>query len=118
MRILADENLAQSIIDHLVSGGHEVIDARRGDLAGASDDELYRRAVEERLTIVTMDRDFMRMTRFPPQACGGIVVARIYRRTPPETLRLFRECFDNLSEDTIRGNLVIITPGGMRIRGG
>ena len=68
MKILADENLFEPIIEYLRSKGHEVVSAKSSELSGSSDDELYRKAVAEELTIVTMDKDFLRRYRFPPRA--------------------------------------------------
>lgn len=72
--------------------------------------------MDENRTIVTMDRDFLRMTRFPPDECAGIVVVMIYRLTVEETTRLFAGHFDGLSEDQINRNLVIIHPDRVRVR--
>ncbi len=116
MNVLADENLSEPIIEYLRSRGHDVTSGRSPESSGSSDDTVYRKAVEEQRVIVTMDKDFLRLRRFPTEACGGIIVVKVYRRTLDETLRIFREEFERLDEDRIRGNLVIITPEGARIR--
>jgi len=66
--------------------------------------------------IITMDKDFTRIFRFPPQRCGGIVVAKIYKRPVDETLTIFRKYYQSIKADDVKGNLVIITPEGVRIR--
>lgn len=116
MKILADENVFEPIIEYLRAKGHEVISVRCPELSGSSDDELYQKAVSEGLVIVTMDKDFLRMYRFPPRACGGIIVAKIYRRSVDETTRIFKTYFEQMGEERIKGNLVIITPEGIRVR--
>lgn len=68
------------------------------------------------MVIITMDKDFTRIFRFPPEKCGGIVVAKIYKRPVDETLTIFRKYFQSIKEEDIKGNLVIITPEGVRIR--
>jgi len=67
VKILADENLYEPIIDYLNSIGHEVLSIRRMGLSGISDDEVYQLACKENCVIVTMDKDFSRMVRFNPQ---------------------------------------------------
>ena len=89
MKILADENVFEPIIEYLRSKGHEVISVRSPELSGSSDDDLYRKAVAEGLSIITMDKDFLRMYRFPPHACGGIIVIKVYQRKVEETTRIF-----------------------------
>lgn len=46
MRILANENVFEPIIEFLRKEGHEVISIRDSSLAGATDEEIYRFAVE------------------------------------------------------------------------
>lgn len=63
-----------------------------------------------------MDKDFSRIFRFPPDRCGGIIVAKIYKRTVDETLEIFKKFHSSLKETDILENLVIITPEGIRIK--
>jgi len=116
MKMFANENLFEPIIDFLRSRGHDVLSIRDSGLSGISDDEVYQRACREKLVIVTMDKDFSRMFRFPPQKCGGIVVVKIYKRTVDETLSIFKRFYESLQEKDILENLVIITPEGVRIK--
>jgi len=116
VKILANENLYEPIIDYLRSCGHEVTSCRDPQLSGSPDDAVYRKAVAEGLTIITMDKDFLRMRRFPPDACGGIVVVKIYRWSVDETTRMFRKSFEALDEDAMKGKLAIINPDGVRLR--
>ena len=116
MKMFANENLFEPIIDFLRSLGHDVLSIRDSGLSGISDDEVYQRACREKLVIVTMDKDFSRMFRFPPQKCGGIVVVKIYKRTVDETLSIFMRFYESLQEKDILENLVIITPEGVRIK--
>ena len=116
MKMFANENLFEPIIDFLRSLGHDVLSIRDSGLSGISDDEVYQRACREKLVIVTMDKDFSRMFRFPPQKCGGIVVVKIYKRTVDETLSIFKRFYESLQEKDILENLVVITPEGVRIK--
>ena len=116
MRILANENLYDPIVEYLRTAGHSVFDTKRTELAGAPDDAVFERAVRERLVVVTMDKDFTGSLRFPPAKCGGIVVAKLYQMTVAQATETFQLRFQPLSEDQIRGRLVIITRDGVRIR--
>ncbi len=116
MKILANENVFEPIIEYLRNKGHEVISCRSPELSGSTDDEVYQKAVSEGLAIVTMDKDFMRIHRFPPYNCGGIILIKIYRRSVEETARIFSEFFEKINEERIKGNLVIINPEGVRLR--
>lgn len=116
MKIFANENLFEPIIDYLRSLGNDVLSIRDCGLSGISDDEVYEMACKENRVIITMDKDFTRIFRFPPQRCGGIVVAKIYKRPVDETLTIFRKYYQSIKAEDVKENLVIITPEGVRIR--
>lgn len=115
MRIFANENVFEPMIEWLKQNGHEVISVRNTEYSGVTDDDIYAKAVKDKLVILTMDKDFSRIIRFPPKACGGIIVVKIYRVSVDKTTELFAKYFGALSEEKIRDNLVIIMPNGVRI---
>ena len=116
MKIFANENLFEPIIDYLRSLGNDVLSIRDCGLSGISDDEVYEKACKENMVIITMDKDFTRIFRFPPERCGGIVVAKLYKRPVNETLAIFQKYYQSIKKEDIKKNLVIITPEGVRIR--
>lgn len=116
MKILANENVFEPIIEWLRANNCEVISIREIGLSGASDAEIYEKAVKEKLTILTMDKDFSSVIRFPPERCGGIIVVKIYRLRVNRTTELFAQHFKKLDKTNIAGKLVIITQEGVRIR--
>ena len=116
MKFFANENLFEPIIDYLTGLGSDVLSTRDAGLSGISDNEVYRFACDEERVIITMDKDFSRMFRFPPEKCGGIIVVKVYKRTVDETLEIFKKLYGTVKEEDIRKNLVIITPDGVRIR--
>ena len=116
MKIFANENLFEPIIDYLRSLGNDVLSIRDCGLSGISDDEVYEKACKENRVIITMDKDFTRIFRFPPEKCGGIVVAKLYKRPVNETLAILKKYYQSIKKEDIKKNLVIITPEGVRIR--
>jgi len=104
MKMFANENLFEPIIDFLRSRGHDVLSIRDSGLSGISDDEVYQRACKEKRVIITMDKDFSRMFRFPPEKCGGIIVVKIYKRTVDDTLLIFKKFYESLQEKDIPEN--------------
>lgn len=81
MKIFANENLFEPIIDYLRSLGNDVLSIRDSGLSGISDDEVFERAC-----------------------------------TVDETLTIFKKYYQPIKEEDIKGNLVIISPEGVRIR--
>ncbi len=116
MKFFANENLYEPIIEYIRKCSHDVLSIRDAGLSGISDDRVYQKACRENRIIITMDKDFSRILRFPPEKCGGIIVVKIYKRTVDETLSIFRNYFESLQEKDIMKNLVIISPEGVRIR--
>jgi predicted nuclease of predicted toxin-antitoxin system len=116
MKMFANENLFDPIINYLKGIGHDVLSIRDSGLSGISDDKVYHQACKEKRVIITMDKDFSRMFRFPPEKCGGIIVVKIYKRTVDETLSIFKKFYESIKEEDILENLVIITAEGVRIR--
>jgi predicted nuclease of predicted toxin-antitoxin system len=93
MKILADENLYEPIIYYLKDLGHDMLSIRDSGLSGISDSQVYQLACEEKRVIITMDKDFSRVFRFPPERCGGIIVVKIYKRAIDETLETFKKFY-------------------------
>ncbi len=116
MKMFANENLFEPIIDYLKGLGHDVLSIRDSGLSGISDNVVYQRACRDDMVIITMDKDFSRIFRFPPEKCGGIIVVKIYKRTVDETLSIFKKYYDSIQEKDIHKNLVIITPDEVRIK--
>ena len=114
MKLFANENLFEPIINYLRKTGHDVLSVRE-DFSGISDDDVYKKACKEKMVIITMDKDFSRILRFPPEKCAGIIVVKIYKRTVEKTLELFKKHYVSISEKDINKNLVIITADGVRI---
>lgn len=76
MRMFANENLFEPIIDYIRNLGNDVLSVRDAGLSGIFDDEVYQRACKEKRIIITMDKDFSRLFRFQPDKCGGIIVVK------------------------------------------
>jgi len=116
MKFLANENLFEPIIEYLKGLGHDVLSIREAGLSGITDDEVYKLACKDNRVIITMDKDFSRIFRFPPEKCGGIIVVKIYKRKVKETLRIFRKHFETIGDDKVRKNQIVITSVGVRIK--
>ena len=57
----------EPIIDYLGSRGNDVLSIRDSGLSG---DEVYEKACKENIVIITMEKDFTRTFRVPPEKCG------------------------------------------------
>ena len=75
-RIYADANVPSGIVAHMRLRLHwdVLFVLEDADLRRAPDVKHYQLAYQLRRTLVTLDRDYLDDRRFPPAACGGVLV--------------------------------------------
>ena len=74
MNIKVDENIGRSGVEYLRQRGHDVLTVRDQGLGGAADAAVFDACVAEGRTLITLDRDFAQVPRFPPDRSAGVVV--------------------------------------------
>lgn len=117
MKIKADENISGAGIRLLREGGHDVATVHEEGWSGSDDSDVFRACLSERRVLVTLDRDFGHVLRFPPAQSAGIAVLEL---GGAESLDLLhdrsRDFLDVASKRTIEGELWIVEPGRVRVR--
>jgi predicted nuclease of predicted toxin-antitoxin system len=101
----------------LRAAGFEAKDVRDVGLRGHSDQEVFEAAQSRRLILLTADLDFSNTLRFPLGQHHGIFVARFPNDISSETLnRAILNAAQDLAAEDVRGAIVIIEPGRLRLR--
>ncbi|MDQ1445184.1 MAG: hypothetical protein QOI20_1648 [Acidimicrobiaceae bacterium] len=77
MRLKLDENLPESAREVAADLGHDVDTVADEGLAGATDAEVLAAASRAGRFVVTLDRGFGDVRRYPPGSHGGIAVLRV-----------------------------------------
>ena len=117
MRIKIDENIGASGIGLLRESGHDVTTVREQGLAGSADERVFQACLAEGRTLITLDRDFGHVPRFPPKQTAGIVILEL---GGPASLHLLHDrlrAFLALAASrSVNGELWIIEPGRVRVR--
>jgi predicted nuclease of predicted toxin-antitoxin system len=86
-------------------------------LRGRKDAEVFRFAQQERAVLLTADLGFANILHFPPGTHTGIVVAHFPNEVPVAVVNDgIARALRGLAEADLRGNLVMIEPGKVRIR--
>jgi Domain of unknown function (DUF5615) len=89
---------------------------REQGLAGAADGLVFEACVAEGRTLITLDRDFAQVPRFPPKGTAGIVVLEL---GGPASLGLLhsrlRDFVAFAASRPVAGELWIIEPGRVRV---
>jgi hypothetical protein len=117
IRYLLDADLPRSASQSLRERGCDAVDVRDIGLGQAPDDVIFRYAVTHRYTLITADKGFTNLLRFPLGTHAGLIVARFPPHTPARRKgRILIRWVPPLDENDVVGCLLIIEPGGVRIR--
>ena len=95
----------------------DVLDARSAGLAGKTDQEVRRFAIESGRILVTLDADFGNLTRFSPAGTPGVVWLRPRPPTEANIRSILAKWLRKLSEIDLHGQLVVVEDDKLRIRG-
>jgi predicted nuclease of predicted toxin-antitoxin system len=111
-----DENLSRRAADLIRAAGHDAVTVASEGLRGTADETLFEVCMRESRALVTLDRDFGQVLRYPPAATAGIVVLEIGpRATHAGLLDRVRELLTLLDARSPGGALWIVEPGRLRI---
>jgi predicted nuclease of predicted toxin-antitoxin system len=116
VRFKLDENIGRRGSELLKACGHDVMTVWDQGLHGVADEELFEVCSAETGALITLDRDFGQVTRFPPERSAGIIVLDAGSRTT------LRGILDRLQDFLARprepiggGWLWIVEPGRVRV---
>jgi predicted nuclease of predicted toxin-antitoxin system len=118
-RFLVDEDLPRSLVSALRDAGLEADHVIDSGLRGQSDGAIFDHAVKNTMTLVSADLGFANVLRFPLGAHAGIVVTRFPNESSTATTNAgIVRGLEDLSDEELKGNLVILEPGRLRLRRG
>lgn len=114
---LIDEDMHRSVAKVLEQLGHHTKDVRDEGLRGQSDDEIFHYAQTHKAVLLTADLDFSDTTRFPLGSHHGIVILRFPNELSTTQINTeVAKALKDLTEQDFTGNLIIVSPGRIRIR--
>lgn len=116
MRFLTDENIFPQIITFLRKSGHDVKDIQESGLYQITDDKIIETASQEDRTIITFDKHFGDILRYPPDSLSGIILIRIHPPLLKDIFDAINNLFKNYHAATFKGRLVVLSKSGYRIR--
>lgn len=117
-KFLIDEDMPRSTAVLLRQVGHSAEDVRDVGLRGHSDQEVFRYAQSQGAILLTADKGFSNIMRFPVGTHAGIVVVRVTDELPTQRVNdeVLRALEDLAGED-LTGQLMIVELGRTRVRG-
>lgn len=116
MRFKLDENLSRDLAVTLAGSGHDVDTVPDENLAGATDPQVARAAVQADRMLITLDRDFADIRTYPPGSHPGIIVVRVDPPRPSRVKAALTGLLAHYNLEDLRGALVIVQLGAVRIR--
>ena len=116
-KFLIDEDMPRSTTVVLREAGHSVEDVRDVGLRGRSDQEVFQYAQAQGAVLLTADKGFSNVVRFPLGTHSGILVVRVPDELPTQTINheVLRALHDLAGED-LAGLLMIVEVGRTRLR--
>ena len=115
MKFKLDENFGPTVQTIFHQRGLDCQTVREEGLSGADDEVVLKAAIAEGRILVTMDRGFSNILRYPPQQTRGIAVISPPGKSSKILLRFLVEAFiEALQKQEIRGKLWIVEPGRIR----
>jgi predicted nuclease of predicted toxin-antitoxin system len=116
VRIKVDENLPRHVAAVLHARGHEAVTVLEQGWQGFSDGMLWRRVQDERRWLMTADKGFGDLRRYPPGSHAGVILLRSPEESRRAYLALATLALERLDLDQLAGAVVVATHRGIRVR--
>jgi predicted nuclease of predicted toxin-antitoxin system len=114
---LVDEDMPRSTARMLRGAGYDAADVRDIGLAGRPDDEVFDAAQRMRAVLITADREFDSLPKFPLGTHAGIILTRTPNKLPILHLNnLILQALWEVHGEDLAGVLMVIEVGRTRVR--
>ncbi|TAK37357.1 MAG: hypothetical protein EPO28_12090 [Saprospiraceae bacterium] len=111
-----DENLPLELAEMLQAGGHDAATVPSQNLEGKPDPLIFKVCSEEQRILVTLDKGFSDIRRYPPGTHPGFIVLRLKNQDKFSIIEIFKKVIPLLQTEHLPGNLWIVDDYQVRIR--
>lgn len=116
MKFLIDQNISSETTNFLRKLNIFLEDVRDIGLKGEPDETIYEYARKNNLIIITFDQEFA-FNFMNKRDLIGIIILRIHPQILEVVNNTLKGFFEKIKEENIKGNIVIIEKGRVRIKG-
>jgi len=116
MKLLLDQGLPRSTVEHLQQAGFDAAHVGELGLASASDAIILDFARRENRVVVTLDSDFHALLAFSGAKEPSVIRLRIEGLRAGELARLLVDVMAVCADEVVNGAMVSVTEDGVRIR--
>ena len=116
MDFKVDENLPIEVLQLLRDAGHDASAVLDEGMGGASDDKVAETSRQEARVLITLDRGFADIRRYPPSSYPGIIVLRLRRQDKSHVLQIVGRVIATLAGEPVEKRLWIAEERRVRIR--
>lgn len=107
MKFIADINITNSVIGYLRQHSHDVLDIKKIDPT-ISDKKIIEIAKTENRIILTHDKDFLTLTKYPKYQAGTILI-RLMKQNSQHFIEKIKQLLKSKVETELIKSLTIIT---------
>jgi len=116
MKLLLDQGLPRSTVRHLRDNGIEGSHVAELGLASASDAAILEVSLKQGSVLVTLDADFHARLALSGASGPSVIRIRIEGLRAENLASLLAKVLEVSSEDLLRGSMISVTEGNIRIR--
>ncbi len=114
MKFITDVNITQTVIAFLRQSGHEVLDLKKSNRT-LSDIEIIKMALEEGRIVLTHDKDFLTLVKYPKYQVGTIIIRLLVQNSQHFCDKL-KDLFREYTEDSLINSLTIIREESIEVK--
>lgn len=116
MKLLIDHCVSKRTSDFLISLGHEVTSLKELGHEALDDPEVLELAIARDEILVTEDRGFGNVIKYPPSFHQGVILLLIRMRNRKGLHEVMRQFLANIARDQLRLRLILINEQIVRVR--
>ncbi|HWD57657.1 MAG TPA: DUF5615 family PIN-like protein [Stellaceae bacterium] len=115
-RLKVDENLPDEIADLLLRNGYDAVTVADQGWRGMADSGLWQGIQAEDRWLITADKEFADLRRYPPGTHAGVILLRLAVEDRLEYLRLAQMVVDDVNLDEVSGAVIVANSRRVRVR--